>query len=320
MALLESVLNGDRRAIARAISLVESQDSEACTLLDALYRHTGHAHRIGVTGFPGTGKSTLINQVARAYRERGRRVGVIAIDPSSSLTGGALLGDRVRMTDLSGDADVFIRSMATRGAVGGLALTTIEAAHILDAAGYDPILIETVGAGQDEIDISLAAHTVIVVDAPGLGDDIQAIKAGLAEIAHIYVVNKADRQGADRAALAAEAMIAQRGCGVADNPTPENTKWHLQVCKTVALDGTGVQELVALVQAHRQHLEKSAEGRAQKLLRARAQIKIALSRALLQSFVDALEPGQLDRVIEQLASHQLTPLGALRKLGISRGE
>jgi LAO/AO transport system kinase len=315
VTLAEGVLEGDRRSIARAISLIEALGSGTDALLDALYRHTGRAHRIGVTGYPGTGKSTLINQMARAYRDRGQRVAVIAVDPSSSFTGGALLGDRVRMRDLASDPDVFVRSMATRGGKGGLAQTTIEVAHILDAAGYDPILIETVGAGQDEIDISLAAHTVIVVDAPGLGDEIQAIKAGLVEIAHIYVVNKADKQGADWAALALESTMAQHHDG-----SPEDSGWDLVVCKTVALDGTGVPELISLIQAHSQHLKESGAREIRERRHARAQIEGALSRVLLQSFLDTLEPGQLDRVVEQTANRQLTPREALQKLGIARDE
>jgi LAO/AO transport system kinase len=191
MELVQGVLRGDRLSIACAISLVEEQRPPVRALLDALYPHAGQAHLVGITGSPGTGKSTLVNQLARAYRQRQVRVGVIAIDPTSPFSGGALLGDRIRMRDLAGDPGVFIRSMATRGASGGLATTTSDTVQILDAAGYKVILIETVGVGQDEVAIARTAHTVVVVEAPGLGDDIQALKAGLMEIADIFVINKA---------------------------------------------------------------------------------------------------------------------------------
>ena len=184
-ALIEGVLAGETRSIARAISCVEERRTGAYELLDALYPHTGEAHVIGVTGAPGTGKSTLINQLARAYRRRGTRVGIIAVDPSSAFSGGALLGDRIRMRDATVDSGVFVRSMATRGAQGGLAGATIDAICILDAAGYAKVFVETIGVGQDEIDVARATHTTLVVEAPGLGDDIQAIKAGLTEIGDI---------------------------------------------------------------------------------------------------------------------------------------
>ena len=204
--LAEGIRAGDRRALARAISLVEDDQPAGPQILADLYAHTGRAHVIGVTGSPGTGKSTLVNALARSYRAAGFTVGVIAVDPSSPFSGGALLGDRIRMRDLAGDAGVFIRSMASRGSLGGLARATFDVVQLMDAAGFDRILVETVGAGQAEVEIAGAAHTTIVVEAPGMGDEVQAFKAGLLEIADILVVNKADRSDADRTVLALQAM------------------------------------------------------------------------------------------------------------------
>ena len=200
------LLAGNRRALARTISLVEDGGPEAHALLAALYPHTGRGHVIGITGAPGTGKSTLVNTLAKAYREQGRTVGIIAVDPTSPFSGGALLGDRVRIRDLAGDPGVFIRSMATRGSLGGLARATADVIAVLDAAGFDRILVETVGVGQAEVDIAGAAHTTIVVEAPGLGDEVQAIKAGVLEIADLFAVNKADREGADHTVMALQMM------------------------------------------------------------------------------------------------------------------
>src|SRR5512136_44830 len=197
MELVDQALSGNRRALARLISQVEDDDSLAAQTLAAIFARTGRARVVGVTGSPGTGKSTLVSELAKAYRSAGQTVGIVAVDPTSPFTGGAILGDRIRMRDLSGDPGVFIRSMATRGSLGGLARATADALKVLDAAGFDVVLIETVGAGQSEVDIARHAHSVIVVEAPGLGDDVQAIKAGLLEIADVFAVNKADRPGAD---------------------------------------------------------------------------------------------------------------------------
>ena len=204
--LVTQLLAGNRRALARTISQVEDGGPTAHTLLAALYPHTGRGHVIGITGAPGTGKSTLVNALAKTYRAQGRTVGIIAVDPTSPFSGGALLGDRVRMRDLAGDPGIFIRSMATRGSLGGLARATADVISVLDAAGFDRILVETVGVGQAEVDIAGAAHTTIVVEAPGLGDEVQAIKAGVLEIADLFAVNKADREGADHTVMALQMM------------------------------------------------------------------------------------------------------------------
>jgi LAO/AO transport system kinase len=207
VGLVEAVLSGDRRAMARLITRVENDAAGAHAELAQLYAHTGQAHIVGITGAPGAGKSTLVNELAKAYRADSRRVGVLAVDPTSPFSGGAVLGDRIRMRDLSGDPGVFIRSMATRGSLGGLARATASAIKVLDAAGFDVVMVETVGAGQSEVEIAQTAHTVVVVEAAGMGDDVQAIKAGLLEIADVFAVNKADRPGADHTLAALEMLL-----------------------------------------------------------------------------------------------------------------
>jgi len=243
--LVEKALAGNRYALARLISLIEDNGTEARAALAALYPHTGQAHVVGVTGAPGTGKSTLVNELTKVLRAQGTTVGIVAVDPSSPFSGGALLGDRVRMRDLAGDRGVFIRSMATRGSLGGLARATSDVVKVLDAAGFSVVLVETVGAGQAEVDIARTAHTTVVVEAPGLGDEVQALKAGLLEIADVLVVNKADRPGAAQTARALEMVInrnAVRG-GADDNA------WRPPILKTIALDGSGVPEVLEAIVA-----------------------------------------------------------------------
>ncbi|RME35216.1 MAG: methylmalonyl Co-A mutase-associated GTPase MeaB, partial [Thermoflexia bacterium] len=236
MELASRVLAGDRRALARLISLIEDEAPSVQDALSALHPHTGRAHIVGITGAPGTGKSTLVNELAKGFRARGETVGIIAVDPTSPFTGGALLGDRVRMRDLAGDPGVFIRSMATRGSLGGLARATGDVVRVLDAAGFSTILVETVGVGQAEVDIARTAHTTVVVEAPGLGDDVQALKAGLMEIADILVVNKADRPGAAQTVRALEVALELGWNSAAQ----AQNRWRPPVLQTVALDGTGV--------------------------------------------------------------------------------
>src|SRR5512133_12283 len=273
MTLAESVLSGDRLSLARLLSHVENDTLEGQQGLDALFAHTGKAHLIGVTGAPGTGKSSLVNQVALAFRKLGKRVAIVAIDPSSPFTGGAVLGDRVRMRDLSGDSGVFIRSMASRGSLGGLAKATVGVVQVFDAAGFDIVLIETVGAGQSEVDIARLAHTTIVVEAPGLGDDIQAIKAGILEIADILVINKADRPGVESTERALKSMLdlahpvakvfQHHGQSMkVDAPASSATNvqmWIPPIRRTVATEGTGLPGLIESIQAHAEHLRQSGE-------------------------------------------------------------
>jgi LAO/AO transport system kinase len=245
--LLEEFRAGDRRACGRLLSLVENE-VEPAALLSELYPLVGRAGRVGVTGPPGAGKSTLVEKLAAEWRRAGKTVGIVAVDPTSPFSGGAVLGDRVRMSSLFTDPGVYIRSMATRGGLGGLAVRTKEACDVLDAFGRDVIIIETVGVGQMELDIAEAAHTTVVVLVPESGDSIQALKAGLMEIADVYCVNKSDREGADRLVLEIEAMLELR---------PRTSEWVPPVVKTVATSGAGVAELHAAAIKHRLYLEQS---------------------------------------------------------------
>lgn len=250
MELVERARQGDVRAIARIISLAENEAPEATAALQELYPHTGHAHVIGVTGPPGSGKSTITDKMVKELRKQGSKVGVLAIDPTSPFTGGAILGDRVRMSDLNLDEGVYIRSMGTRGRLGGLSKATGYAIKILDACGYDYIFIETVGVGQSEVDIVKTAETVIVIMVPGLGDDIQAIKAGILEIGDIFVVNKSDREGANRVVIELEMMLGLN---------PEKKVWVPPILMTIADQNKGVAEVVQKVQQHRLHLQETGE-------------------------------------------------------------
>lgn len=252
-SLVADVLAGKPRAVARAMSLAEGRSKEAETLMAELHRHAGRAHVVGLTGVPGAGKSTMVAALTRAFRKLGKTVGIIAIDPSSPFSGGAILGDRVRMTGFSDDDGVFIRSMATRGALGGLARASLDTGDVLDAAGFDIVLIETVGVGQDEVDIVQAAHTVIVVSAPGLGDEIQAIKAGVLEIADIHVVSKCDKPDAARTIQDLNGMLHLGRPGKGDRA------WAIPVLPTSAETGEGMEDLAAKILEHYDHLESSGE-------------------------------------------------------------
>src|SRR5512141_2607274 len=273
MSLTDAVLEGNRLALARLLTQVENELPEGRTSLAELFPHTGRAHLIGVTGAPGTGKSSLVNQLALHYRRNhDKKVAIVAVDPSSPFTGGAVLGDRVRMRDLSGDSGIFIRSMATRGSVGGIAQTTASIAQVFDAAGFDIVIVETVGAGQSEVDVARLAHTTIVVEAPGMGDDIQAIKAGILEIADILVVNKADRPGVENTERALRSTlelahptkrISHHGrlMEVGAPPEAQTNKlmWIPPIQKTVSTEGKGFGELAEAIARHVQYLHQSGD-------------------------------------------------------------
>jgi LAO/AO transport system kinase len=258
------LLAGDRLALSRLISAIEAGRDDARRSMRCLYARTGHAHVVGVTGPPGSGKSTLTTRLAIEYRGRGQTVGIVAVDPTSPYSGGAILGDRVRMMELHSDPGVFMRSMATRGLMGGLARTTMDVVLLLDAFGKDVVLVETVGVGQDEVEIARAADTTVVVGVPNLGDDIQAIKAGILEVADILVVNKADLPGADRVAADLRTMLQLGGTRL---------EWRTPIVLTVATEATGVAELVDRIAAHRAYLEASGTWRGRRADNARRQVR-----------------------------------------------
>jgi len=309
MELIPQVLDGDRRALARLISFIEDNGPSACAALAALYPHTGRAHVVGVTGAPGTGKSTLVNELAKALRARNRTVGIVAVDPTSPFTGGALLGDRVRMRDLAGDPGIFIRSMATRGSLGGLAQATGDVAKVLDAAGFDIVLVETVGVGQAEVDVARTAHTTVVVEAPGMGDDVQALKAGLLEIADILVVNKADRPGAAQTARALEITL-----DMGRSSREEAGNWRPPVLKTVALDGTGVGEVLEAVAAHRAYLQESGLWVRRERERVRADLMWRLERELVSRLVERVGEDVLEGWVERMVAREVDVYTAVQAL------
>lgn len=332
-----SILSGDRRALARLLTQIENGAPEAEPALAALFPHTGRAHLIGLTGAPGTGKSSLVNELTKTLRGQNHTVAILAIDPSSPFTGGAILGDRIRMRDLAGDPGVFIRSMASRGSSGGLARATADAIKALDAAGFEKILIETVGAGQAEVDIARAAHTVLVIEAPGLGDEVQAIKAGLLEIADVFVVNKADLPGAENAARALRASLDLAHPAArtwADdkmrghhqpifNSTPEPVKsekdltglmWNPPILQTVALEGQGITEVVEALEQHRQHLHASGELKQRERERLAYELKTRLREALFAEMLTRLGNGKLNAVVERVLARELDPASAAREL------
>ena len=303
--IAKGVLTGDKRSIAKAITIAENSPEEAQTLIAAIYPHTGKAHIIGLTGPGGSGKSTLIEKMVREYRRRGKTVGVIAVDPTSPFTGGAFLGDRIRMQELSTDEGVFIRSMATRNSPGGIAKATKDAVKILDAAGKDIIIVETVGAGQSEVEIIKVAQTIIVIHAPGLGDEIQAIKAGLMEIADIFVVNKADRENADKAVMDIQAMLQL------DN---KEKAWTPPIIKTIALTGEGVPQLIEKIEEHWQYLQKGLLHK-RSLEKAEAELVEAIKDKVTSSIIEKLKrEKRFERILQQIVEREIDPASAAEKL------
>jgi GTPase len=308
---IERLRAGDPRALSRAISTVENRAPEWPELLKALFPHTGRARIIGLTGAPGSGKSTLVDQLARHYRKDNRTIGIIAVDPTSPYTGGAILGDRIRMQDHFSDPGIYIRSMATRGSLGGLARTTADVATVLDASGRELILIETVGVGQDEIDIVRLADITIVILVPGMGDDVQTIKAGIMEIADIFVINKSDREGAER--VEREIRALQSLATRSDNWTPP-------IVKSVATDGTGVKELAAAIAQYEGYLQKENLVLKRTIQNWQERIIEMLREALLDKAREQLGDGQVTRYAAEVAQHKRDPYTLVEEIVSKLGQ
>ena len=294
------------RDVARAISRIERGGPDVADLLRDIYPRTGRARILGITGPPGAGKSTLVSQLAAVFRASGRRVGIVAVDPSSPFSGGAILGDRIRMGDLYTDPGIFIRSMATRGALGGLSRATIDAVDVLDAAGYDVVLIETVGVGQDEVDVVKAADSIAVVVVPGLGDDVQALKAGILEIADLFVVNKSDREGADRS-------VAELSMSL--DLSPPSSSWRPPIVKTVATKKEGIGLVREAFDAHWEHLNATGENRERRRKRAAARLRGLLEAKFFEEVeADRGNPDGLEDAIEMVAGRQIDPYAAADRI------
>ena len=326
MSLTKSILEGNRLALARLLTQVENDSPEGRAALAELFPHTGKAHLIGVTGAPGTGKSSLVNQLALHYRKNTqKKVAIIAVDPSSPFTGGAVLGDRVRMRDLSGDEGVFIRSMAARGSLGGIAQKTASVVQVFDAASYEIIIIETVGAGQSEVDVARLAHTTIVVEAPGMGDEIQAIKAGILEIADVLVINKADRPGVENTerALRSTLELAHptkrifRHHGKAmsiEAQTTDPNIWIPPLIKTVATEGKGFDQLVDAIAKHAAHLRESGDWAARDRARLGSELEGLLQEALMVRFLKSIPQKEYEKILENVVNRSLSPYEAVKSL------
>ncbi|MDQ3666044.1 MAG: methylmalonyl Co-A mutase-associated GTPase MeaB [Acidobacteriota bacterium] len=306
---IELILKGDVRAVARAISKVEDLSKDASELMKQIFPLTGRGWVIGITGAPGAGKSSLVDKLALLYRDRKERVGIVAVDPSSPFSGGAILGDRIRMQALGLDPGVFIRSMATRGNLGGLARATVDAVSILDAAGYSKVVVETVGVGQDEVEIVKAADVAVVVLVPGMGDDIQAIKAGIMEIGDIFVINKADREGVYSTQNEVEALLSLSG---------REDGWRPPIIKTIATENKGIDDLAAAIENYRDFNFKTDLGTERRRAIARWRIlELLRERLLAQTLASDSASDTLDRLAEEVATRRRDPYSAVEEL-ISR--
>lgn len=299
MNIVEGVLNHSRLALAKAITAVENEYDNAVEIMTAIYPHTGNAYVIGITGPPGAGKSTLTDKLAKEYRKRGKTVGIIAIDPTSPFSGGAILGDRIRMLDLTADEGIFVRSMATRGSLGGLSQKAGDAVKLMDAYGFDVIIVETVGVGQSEVDIVKTADTTMVVVIPGMGDDIQAIKAGILEIGDLFTINKADREGTDKLNIEIEMMLELN---------PEHVGWRPQINRTIASKGEGIEAVVDSIEEHKAYLIESDQ--LSKIRKARIKNEVtAMLNDRVNRYIDknVVATSEFDILVEKLQIREIEP-------------
>lgn len=304
--LIQKVLEGQPRAVARAITRIENQTDEAADIMKAVFPSTGNAIVIGITGSPGAGKSSLVDKLALLYKDKGERVGIVCIDPSSPFSGGAILGDRIRMSALGTDKNIFIRSMATRGNLGGLSRATVDAVAILDAAGYDKVIVETVGVGQDEVEIVKTADVSVVVLVPGMGDDIQAIKAGIMEIGDVFVINKADREGVLRTQKELEALL-----GLAHRPD----MWNPPIVKTIATESRGIEDLATAIESYSEFQKQADSGRERRQAIARWRLLELLQEKLLSDLLKQDDArGELERLAVEVADKKCDPYSAVESV------